>query len=71
MKGENPLSKATELIIATFPTLGGAAGAERTLREADARLENLERRLAEIIRELEALRRESRGGAPKDKGPRR
>jgi len=33
------LSKATELIIATFPTLGGAAGAERTLREADARLE--------------------------------
>jgi uncharacterized membrane protein len=35
------MAKPTELIIATFPTYGGAAGAERTLREADARLESI------------------------------
>jgi uncharacterized membrane protein len=31
----------TELIIATFPTVGAAAGAERNLREADERLESI------------------------------
>jgi uncharacterized membrane protein len=31
----------TELIIATFPTIGAAAGAERNLREADERLESI------------------------------
>jgi uncharacterized membrane protein len=35
------MSRAAELIIATFPTFGGAAGAEKTLREADERLESI------------------------------
>jgi uncharacterized membrane protein len=35
------VTKTTELIIATFPTIGAATGAERTLREADERLESI------------------------------